>query len=320
MLNYYISNKKYCIVDMSGYSQWSPAITYILDNIVFFDGLIYICIQNANTNHQPNSSPTWWATNGGGSTITSISAGAGISVSGSTAILITNTGVRTLTSGGTGITIGGTATDPTVSNTGVLSLTAGTNVSLTGTAQNPIINSAVDGVQTLTAGANIAITGTSANPIIAASYPSSAPILRDLAGAHLYTLTASQVSNSFLYSSVVYTTAGGAITINLPGYADMLATYGGQNRVSFFLGDLDVGLGQTVDLYIDSLDDKTKIYITNTLQGNLGNVNLQNLLPTLLSNVGTYAVPILSVFEITAYINSVKGNVNYNFIWSGNYT
>lgn len=252
---------------MSGYSQWSPAITYILDNLVFYDGVIYVCIQNANVNNPPNSSPTWWASNSSPSAITSIVAGSGISVSGTTSVLI--------------------------SNTGVLSLTAG---------------------------ANIAITGTSANPIITASYPSSAPILRDVAGAHLYTLTASQVSNSFLYSTVVYITAGGAITINLPGYADMLANYGGENRVSFFLGDLNVGIGQTVDLYIDSLDDKTKIFITNTLQGNVGNVNLQNLIPTLLSNVGTYAVPILSVFEITAYINSVKGNVNYNFIWSGNYT
>jgi len=125
---------------MSGYAQWSPFTFYILNDIVFFDGLIYISIQNGNTNHQPNSSPTWWASNGGGSTITSISAGAGIAVSGSTAITITNTGVRTLASGGTGITIGGTTTDRTVSNTGVLSLTAGTNCSIGGTAQNPIVN------------------------------------------------------------------------------------------------------------------------------------------------------------------------------------
>jgi hypothetical protein len=125
---------------MSGYAQWSPFTTYAVNDIVFFDGLIYISIQTNNTNHQPNSSPTWWASNGGGSTITSISAGAGIAVSGSTAITITNTGVRTLASGGTGITIGGTTTDRTVSNTGVLTLTAGTNCSLGGTAQNPIVN------------------------------------------------------------------------------------------------------------------------------------------------------------------------------------
>ena len=124
---------------MSGYALWNPSTTYIINDLVVFDGVIYICIQGANLNHQPNSSPTWWATNGSGG-VSSIVAGQGISVSGSTAITITNTGVRTLASGGAGIAIGGTTTDRTVSNTGVLTLTAGTNCSIGGTAQNPIIN------------------------------------------------------------------------------------------------------------------------------------------------------------------------------------
>lgn len=124
---------------MSGYAQWNPSTTYIIDNIVFFDGVIYISIQNGNLNHQPNSSPTWWVVNGSGGTITSISGGAGIGVSGSTAILITNTGVRTLTAG-SNILVSGTSTDPVITNNGVRSLTAGTNCSLGGTLTNPIVN------------------------------------------------------------------------------------------------------------------------------------------------------------------------------------
>jgi len=124
---------------MSGYAQWNPSTTYAIDNIVFFDGVIYISIQNANANHQPNSSPTWWATNGSGGTITSISGGAGIGVSGSTAVLITNTGVRTLTAG-SNMLVSGTSTDPVITNNGVRSLTAGTNCSLGGTVNNPIVN------------------------------------------------------------------------------------------------------------------------------------------------------------------------------------
>ena len=124
---------------MSGYAQWNPSTTYVIDNIVFFDGVIYISIQNANLNHQPNSSPTWWATNGSGGTITSISGGAGIGVSGSTAVLITNTGVRTLTAG-SNMLVSGTSTDPVITNNGVRSLTAGTNCSIGGTVNNPIVN------------------------------------------------------------------------------------------------------------------------------------------------------------------------------------
>lgn len=298
---------------MSGYALWNPSTTYDLDNLVFFDGIIYICIQNANLNHQPNTSPTWWATNGGGSSITSISGGAGIGVSGSTAILITNTGVRTLT-GGTNISITGTATDPVVNNNGVRTLTAGTNITLGGTANDPVINSAVDGVQTLTAGANVVITGTTANPIISAtSSPLPTPQTpRDLAGASTYTITASAIANAVFYSSVSYST--GTLTVNLPSYADMLAEYGAQKTVPFFWGNINIGSGQLVNINFSTLGNPNLIWVNAPIQGNSSPVSLQNYLS---AHPTPYALPTLQLWNGTAYIDGVSGTVSYNLMWAG---
>jgi len=202
---------------MSGYAQWSPYTTYVLNDIVAFDGLIYICIQGANLNHQPNSSPTWWASNGGGSTITSVSAGAGIAVSGSTAITITNTGVRTLASGGTGITIGGTTTDRTVSNTGVLSITAGTNCSIGGTAQDPIINATT---QTSVGNGKVSYT----------------EFVFDAIGTPI-TIPANQLGNAFVYCN---TPNAQAQTLYLPNITALTAQFGANAVVNFFIGQLNV--------------------------------------------------------------------------------
>jgi hypothetical protein len=126
---------------MAGYAQWSSFTTYVVNDIVAFDGVLYIALQ-ISTNRQPNSNPTFWATTGASSAITSIVAGSGISVSGTTAITVTNAGVRTLTAGAN-MTIGGTATDPTVINNGVRSITAGTGITIAGTANVPIIENAM---------------------------------------------------------------------------------------------------------------------------------------------------------------------------------
>ena len=131
---------------MAGYAQWNPATVYVANDIVAFDGVLYISLLSANVNRQPNSNPTYWATTGASSAITSIVAGSGISVAGTTAITVTNAGVRTLTAG-TNMTIGGTATDPTVINNGVRSLTAGTNITLGGTANIPVINASPNTVR-----------------------------------------------------------------------------------------------------------------------------------------------------------------------------
>jgi len=82
---------------------------------------------------------------GGAPGVLSISAGPGISITGTgTVPVVNNTGVLSITAGA-GISVTGTGANPVVTNTGVLSITAGTNVSLGGTAQNPIINAATGG-------------------------------------------------------------------------------------------------------------------------------------------------------------------------------
>jgi hypothetical protein len=99
--------------------------------------------------------------------VLSTSAGTGISVSGTaSAPVINNSGVLSVTAG-TGIGLGGTASAPVVSNTGVLTATAGTGIILGGTASAPIINNS--GVLSVSAGTGVSITGTASAPIINAT-------------------------------------------------------------------------------------------------------------------------------------------------------
>lgn len=95
----------------------------------------------------------------GSAPVTALNAGSGIGVVGST---VSNTGVVALTAG-TGIGIVGS----TVSNTGLVGLTVaneGAGINIGGTATNPTISN--DGVLSLTAGAGISIGGTTSNPTI----------------------------------------------------------------------------------------------------------------------------------------------------------
>jgi len=212
---------------MSGYAQWNPSTTYVVDNIVFFDGVIYISIQNANVNHQPNSSPTWWATNGSGGTITSISGGAGIGVSGSTAVLITNTGVRTITAG-SNMLVSGTSTDPVITNNGVRSLTAGTNCSLGGTVNNPIVN---------------AIT-TSTNPV------------RNTTIQTLNYSTPDPPSGGYVLNNFAPATPQTVFTITLP------SAYTGCSNFTFYIGALSTTASTTSGVALNFL-----IYPSATLNG-----------------------------------------------------
>jgi hypothetical protein len=134
---------------MSGYAQWNPATTYVVNDIVAFDGVLYIALL-ISTNRQPNSNPTFWATTGASSAITSIVAGNGISVAGTTAITVTNN-----ISAGNGIAISGTNPLAITNN-----ISAGNGIAISGTNPLAIANN-------ITAGAGISITGT--NPLTIAS-------------------------------------------------------------------------------------------------------------------------------------------------------
>jgi hypothetical protein len=41
-------------------AAWNSGTTYALNDEVQFSGLNWLSLQNGNTNHQPDTSPTWW--------------------------------------------------------------------------------------------------------------------------------------------------------------------------------------------------------------------------------------------------------------------
>ena len=116
-------------------------------------------------------------------------------------------GVTSVTAGNAGITIGGTATAPTVSNAGVLSVTAGTGITIGGTTANPTISSA-GGVTSVTAGnAGITIGGTTANPTV-----SNAGVLSVTAGNAGITIGGTTANPTVSNAGVLSVTAGTGIT------------------------------------------------------------------------------------------------------------
>lgn len=101
------------------------------------------------TSHANPTDP-FWATSGAASGITTIAAGAGITVTGGTGptATITNSGIRTLTAG-TGMTITAGST-PTVTNSGVTSIVAGQGITVSGaTGAVTITNNGTADIQPL---------------------------------------------------------------------------------------------------------------------------------------------------------------------------
>jgi hypothetical protein len=55
---------------MSGYAEWSPATAYTVNDIVHWQGVVYVCVQ-ININQQPPNS-LYWAAQGGAAGVSSI--------------------------------------------------------------------------------------------------------------------------------------------------------------------------------------------------------------------------------------------------------
>lgn len=94
-----------------------------------------------NEAYANKGTPLWAKTgSGGGGNVQSVSAGTGISITGTASDpVVNNTGILSV-GAGTGIAVGGTSTAPVVYNNGVRSLTAGYGMSLGGTANDPVVN------------------------------------------------------------------------------------------------------------------------------------------------------------------------------------
>lgn len=158
---------------------------------------------------------------GGGGGVTSISAGTGISVSGSTgAVTVTNAGVTQLVAG-TNITLSagtGTVTiDATPVTTGVTSIIAGTNVTI----------SPVGGTGAVTVNA------------VATPLPATGPTI-DIYGVTSPSISAAQLANCYIYSSlfipsILYPST--TYNITLPTYSALLAQYGAQAVIPFTIGN-----------------------------------------------------------------------------------
>jgi|GEM_PF-2991684 len=184
---------------------------------------------------------------GGGGTINSVSVSSGLSITGTSDLTITNTGVRSLAgsgisvsdstgavtitapvvAGGTGITVAGSGTTAlTVSATGVNSIVAGTAISTSGSTTITVNNTGV----TSLAGTGISVSASTGAVTI------TAPVV---AGGTGITVAGSQttslsISNTGVTSIVAGTNvsvsgATGAVTVNAPAYGTTItaSTIGG---------------------------------------------------------------------------------------------
>ena len=204
---------------------------------------------------------------GGGGTINSVSVSSGLSITGTSDLTITNTGVRSLSAlgltvsdstgavtitaptvtGGTGITVAGSGTTAlTVSATGVQSLTAGNGITVSGTT-TPTVSAS------LAAGTGIGISGTTTLSVsntgvtslagtgisVSASTGAVTITAPVVAGGTGITVAGSQttslsISNTGVTSIVAGTNvsvsgATGAVTVNAPAYGTTItaSTIGG---------------------------------------------------------------------------------------------
>jgi len=120
-----------------------------------FDGSNYFLYLYFN--NQWNQFPI--ISGGGGAGVTSVLAGTGISLSGSTGtVTITNTGITSVAAG-SGVSVSTTSGAATVTNSGVTSIVAGTGVTVSGATGAVTVTATQSGVTSLTAGLGISLSG-----------------------------------------------------------------------------------------------------------------------------------------------------------------
>ena len=226
----------------------------------------------------------------GSSGVTAITAGFGISVNSSTgAVIITNTGVR--------------------------SLTAGTNITLTGTSTDPIVNATSTGVQSVSAGTNCTITGTSTNPIVnVTSSPSTTTNPIDIAGVAYYVVNPSQLNNSQIYSTLTLPPTG--TFIDLPSYSQLVSAYGSSAVISFTIGNLNQNMpAPDQPVYLTVQADPSFCYVTQSVSTPLGGWTTPA--PTVLFTQPSNAVLLTrkSYMKCTAILDFNQATVNYCLTW-----
>ena len=157
-------------------------------------------------------------TSGGGAAgVTSVTAGNGITVTGTTTPTIAAS-----IAAGTGVSIAGTTT-LTVSATGVNSVSAGTGISVSGTTALTV---SATGVQSLTAGNGITVSGTT-TPTVSASLAAGTGI--GISGTTTLSVSNTGVTSIVAGTNVSVSGATGAVTVNAPAYGTTItaSTIGG---------------------------------------------------------------------------------------------
>ena len=191
------------------YAEWNNFTTYATNDIVAYVGNLYISLQTPNLNQQPDTSPTFWAQIGGGSVVSSIVAGGGISVGGSSTNPIVSTNI---TSANAGLTItSGVGTNRVYANTGVLGLTAGSGIGISGANDTglTVSNSGVLSVASQTGAVSLTSTGGS----VAITTPTSGTINFEATTPP----AAGVVSLNTLAGAVNLQSSGATIAITTPG-------------------------------------------------------------------------------------------------------
>ena len=184
---------------------------------------------------------------GGGGTINSVSVSSGLSITGTSDLTITNTGVRSLAgsgisvsdstgavtitaptvSAGAGITVAGSGTTSlTVSATGVNSVSGGTGISVSGTTALTV---SATGVQSLTAGNGITVSGTT-TPTVSASLAAGTGI--GISGTTTLSVSNTGVTSIVAGTNVSVSGATGAVTVNAPAFGTPGAVTGGATAAS----------------------------------------------------------------------------------------
>ena len=157
-------------------------------------------------------------TSGGGAAgVTSVTAGNGITVTGTTTPTIAAS-----IEAGTGVSIAGTTT-LTVSATGVNSVSAGTGISVSGTTALTV---SATGVQSLTAGNGITVSGTT-TPTVSASLAAGTGI--GISGTTTLSVSNTGVTSLVAGTNVSVSGATGAVTVNAPAFGTTItaSTIGG---------------------------------------------------------------------------------------------
>jgi hypothetical protein len=235
-----------------------------------------------------------------------LTAGDGISLSGTTNVTITNTGILSLNAG-SGISISGEQ-NPTITNTGILSLTAGNGISISD-GQNPTISNT--GILSLNAGSGISITS-GQNPTITNTGVLS---LNEINGDLTLRGTENQINISTNDSTITLSTPQDIHTEAIPNFAGLILRHPAGGVVFQILNTAGSSEVFNIDSYGNLFSAGTGIFSFSPLT--VGNLRFSD---NNLSAERTFTFPDVSdtLVSETATQTLTNKTLSENCVWNGN--